>query len=62
VTTTRNDVHFVVTEYGVADLWGRTISERVAALVNIAHPNFREELLAYAREQRYISPIYAFGD
>jgi acetyl-CoA hydrolase len=62
VTTTRNDVHFVVTEYGVADLWGRTISERVAAMVNIAHPNFREQLLAYAREQNYVSPVYAFGD
>ncbi len=62
VTTTRNDVHFVVTEYGVADLWGRTINERVHALVHIAHPKFREDLLRYAREQNYISRIYARGE
>lgn len=61
VTTTRNDVHFIVTEYGVADLWGRTINERVHALVNIAHPHFREDLLRYAREQNYISRIYSHG-
>lgn len=61
VTTTRNDVHFVVTEYGVADLWGRKVSERVAALVNIAHPKFRESLLAYAREQNYISKTFALS-
>jgi 4-hydroxybutyrate CoA-transferase len=55
VTTTRNDVHFIVTEYGVADLYGRTISERVHALIHIAHPRFRDELEAFAREQHYIS-------
>lgn len=59
VTTSRNDVMFVATEYGAVDLSGRTISERVHALVSIAHPDFREDLLAYAREQRYISPVYA---
>lgn len=62
VTTSRNDVHFVVTEYGVADLYGRTINERVHALVNISHPNFREELLAYAREQHYIARSYSLSD
>ncbi len=61
VTTTRNDVRFVVTEFGVADLWGRSIKERVYALVNIAHPNFREDLLRYAYEQRYIPTSYAVG-
>lgn len=61
VTTTRNDVMFVATEYGAVDLSGRTISERVHALVSIAHPKFREELMEYAREQRFISPIYAMG-
>ncbi len=60
VTTSRNDVHYIATEYGIADLWGRSISERVQALVNISHPDFRESLLAYAREQCYISPVYAF--
>jgi acetyl-CoA hydrolase len=62
VTTTRNDVHYVVTEYGVADLYGRSIAERVHALVNIAHPKFRDELLAFAREHNYISRVYSFGD
>jgi 4-hydroxybutyrate CoA-transferase len=61
VTTTRNDVHFVVTEYGVADLWGRSVSERVTALINIAHPNFRESLSAYAHEQHYLRKVYALG-
>lgn len=61
VTTSRNDVHYVATEYGVADLWGRTIAERVHALVNIAHPDFRESLLAYAREQNYVGKVYAFS-
>ncbi len=42
VVTTRAHVHYVVTEYGVADLYGKTIKQRVQALVNIAHPNHRE--------------------
>lgn len=61
VTTTRNDVHFVATEFGVADLWGRTIRQRVEALVNIAHPNFREDLLRYAAEQNYLPRIYSLS-
>lgn len=44
VVTSRGDVHFVVTEYGIAQLHGRTIAERVRALISIAHPNFRDEL------------------
>lgn len=54
VTTTRNDVHYVVTEYGVADLYGKPIRERVKALINIAAPQFREELERKAREFCYI--------
>ncbi|MCL2724198.1 MAG: 4-hydroxybutyrate CoA-transferase [Polyangiaceae bacterium] len=54
VTTSRNDVHFVVTEFGIASLYGKTIRERVHALVAIAHPDFRERLLAGARERRWI--------
>ena len=42
VVTTRAHVHYVVTEYGIADLYGKTIKQRVRALVNIAHPNHRE--------------------
>jgi 4-hydroxybutyrate CoA-transferase len=59
VTTSRNDIRIVATEFGVADLWGRSIKERVHALVNIAHPDFREDLLRYAREQNYISKVHA---
>ncbi|MCB9452275.1 MAG: acetyl-CoA hydrolase/transferase family protein [Anaerolineaceae bacterium] len=61
VTTSRNDVHCIVTEYGVADLYGRSISERVHALVSIAHPDFREELLAFAQERHYIGRSYSLG-
>ena len=55
VTTTRGDVHFVVTEFGVADLYGRTIRERARALIDIAHPFFREELEEYAFKQKILS-------
>ncbi|NJL56325.1 acetyl-CoA hydrolase/transferase family protein [bacterium] len=61
VVTTRNDVHYVATEYGTVDLWGRSLSERVHALVSIAHPDFREGLLKYAHEQNYINKVYAVG-
>jgi acetyl-CoA hydrolase len=61
VTTTRNDVRYVVTEYGVADLFGRTINERIHALVNIAHPNFREDLLKFARDTYHIDRIFRLG-
>ncbi len=58
VVTTRYDVHYIVTEYGAVDLWGRSIAERVQALVSIAHPDFREDLLAYARENHYIGRVF----
>jgi len=44
VVTTRAHIHYVVTEYGVANLYGKTIKERVKALVNIAHPDHREDI------------------
>ena len=44
VVTTRAHIHYVVTEYGVANLYGKTIKERVKALVNIAHPDHRESI------------------
>ena len=56
VVTTRGHVHYVVTEYGVADLWGRNIRQRTMALIGIAHPDFRGELLAAARQRRFIFP------
>ncbi len=59
VVTSRNDVHYVVTEYGVAYLHGKTIRERAQALISIAHPDFREGLEAKARECNYIPALYA---
>jgi 4-hydroxybutyrate CoA-transferase len=44
VTTPRADTHYIVTEYGVADLRGKTLSQRAKALIDIAHPDFRKEL------------------
>lgn len=54
VVTTRGDVHYVVTEFGVAYLHGKTLRERATALIQIAHPKFREELMAQAKAQNYI--------
>ena len=59
VTTTRNDVHYIATEFGVADLFGRTINERVHALVNISHPDYREELMAFAHEQNWVPKVHS---
>lgn len=44
VTTSRNDVDYVITEYGIAPMWGRTLKQRAQALIKIAHPDFREML------------------
>jgi len=49
VTTHKNDVNYIVTEYGVAQLRGKTLRERAKALIAIAHPKFRDELAAQAR-------------
>jgi acetyl-CoA hydrolase len=54
VITTRNDVHFVVTEYGVASLYGRTVRQRAQALINIAAPQFRDELTSAAQKMGYL--------
>jgi len=56
VVTSRGDVHYVVTEYGVADLWGKTVRERATALMEIAHPAYRADLLNAAKERRYVFP------
>lgn len=55
VTTSRNDVDNIVTEYGIARLRGRTCSERAKALISIAHPKFREQLEKEAHEINIIS-------
>jgi acyl-CoA hydrolase/GNAT superfamily N-acetyltransferase len=54
VVTTRGDVHTVVTEYGVAELKGRTVRERALALISIAHPDFRRGLLEAAKERHFV--------
>jgi len=50
VTTSRNDVDYIVTEYGCAKLHGKTVRERMRALIDIAHPRFREDLTRQAWE------------
>jgi acyl-CoA hydrolase/RimJ/RimL family protein N-acetyltransferase len=54
VVTTRGDVHYVVTEYGVAYLHGKSVQERAMALISIAHPDFRAKLLKEAIECKYV--------
>ena len=54
VTNTRSDVHYVVTEYGIAHLKGKSIRERALALIDIAHPDVRSELLEGAKSRRYV--------
>jgi acyl-CoA hydrolase len=54
VSISRNDVDTVVTEFGIAELKGRTVSERAEALAAVAHPNVRQELLERAKQLRYI--------
>lgn len=56
VVTTRGDVHYVVTEYGIAYLHGKTIRERALAMMNIAHPAFRPWLLEEAKRLKYLYP------
>lgn len=53
VVTSRGDVHYVVTEYGVAYLHGKSIRERALALINIANPDFRGDLLEFVRRRYY---------
>jgi RimJ/RimL family protein N-acetyltransferase len=54
VTITRGDVHYVVTEYGIAYLFGKSIGQRATALIELAHPKFRPELFAQARALGYV--------
>ena len=54
MVTTRADVHYVATEYGVANLHGRSLRERAKALIECAHPDFREGLRAAARERNLL--------
>ncbi len=54
VSLSRNDVQYLVTEYGVVNLRGLSIADRAKAIISIAHPKFREELTAKAKELGYI--------
>lgn len=60
VTLTRGDIHYVVTEYGIAYLHGKNIRERAMDLIAIAHPKFRSRLIEEAREMRLIYTDQAF--
>jgi acyl-CoA hydrolase/GNAT superfamily N-acetyltransferase len=52
----RSDVHYVITEYGIAYLFGKSIRERAVALIEVAHPRWREELLTAAKKLDYVRP------
>jgi len=54
VTTARNDVHIIVTEYGWADMKGKSVAQRTKALIDLAHPDFREDLSRQAYEMKLL--------
>jgi acetyl-CoA hydrolase len=54
VTTSRNHIHYVVTEYGVAELYGKTIRQRARQLIAVAHPDFRKDLEKQAGELNFV--------
>ncbi|MFI5207312.1 MAG: acetyl-CoA hydrolase/transferase family protein [Gemmatimonadales bacterium] len=54
VVTTRADVRYIVTEFGVAEMFGRSLRERAKALIAIAHPQFRDELTAEAKRRKLL--------
>jgi acyl-CoA hydrolase/RimJ/RimL family protein N-acetyltransferase len=58
----RADVHYVVTEYGVFNLLGKSLQERVMGMISVAHPNFREELFAAAKKLGVIGPERTLGE
>ena len=58
----RGDVHYVVSEYGAVNLFGKSLQERVMAMITIAHPDFREELFAAAKEQGLIGSERTLGE
>lgn len=63
VVISRGTVHYIATEYGVAYLHGKSIQERVMALISIAHPDFREQLFQEAVEYKYLRPnLSGLGD
>jgi acyl-CoA hydrolase len=55
VVTSRADVHYIVTEFGAVNLFGKNLRERALSLISVAHPAFREELLSAAKERKLIT-------
>jgi acyl-CoA hydrolase len=53
VSTSKNDINYVVTEFGVAQLRGKSIKQRAREMISIAHPNFRAELTEAAKKMGY---------
>jgi acyl-CoA hydrolase/RimJ/RimL family protein N-acetyltransferase len=62
VVVPRGDVHYVVSEYGAVNLFGKSLQERVIAMISIAHPMFREELFIAAKERGFIGPERTLGE
>ena len=54
VSTSKNDINYVVTEYGVAQLRGQSAQQRTKALIAIAHPKFRDELTEQAKQMKLL--------
>ena len=62
VVVPRGDVHYVVSEYGAVNLFGKSLQERVIAMISIAHPDFRESLFESAKEQGLIGSERSLGE
>jgi acyl-CoA hydrolase len=62
VVTSRGAVHYVVTEFGVAYLHGRSIRQRAEALIQIAHPDFRNQLYEYCERTKWLQKNHAFAE
>lgn len=62
VVVPRGDVHYVATEYGVVNLFGKSLQERAIALISIAHPDFRDELFEEAKKAGIIGPERSLGE
>lgn len=54
VSTSKNDVDYIATEYGIAKLRGQSLSQRTRALIGIAHPNFRDQLTFEAKKRNIL--------
>ncbi len=62
VVVPRGDVHYVVTEFGAVNLFGKSLQERAMAMISIAHPDFREELFHRARQMGLLGPDRTLGE